>query len=54
MKTNVNMNNTLTKLSEFKHESTFQVLEYDDLKGGTDVKTAFMLSYMREANIKLR
>lgn len=54
MKTNVNMNNTLTKLSEFKHESTFQVLEYDDLKGGSDVKTAFMLSYMREANIKLR
>jgi len=54
LKTNVNMNNTLTKLSEFKHESTFQVLEYDDLKGGSDVKTAFMLSYMREANIKLR
>ncbi len=54
LKTNVTMNNTLTKLSEFKHESTFQVLEYDDLKGGSDVKTAFMLSYMREANIKLR
>ncbi|WP_312650586.1 AIM24 family protein [Proteiniclasticum sp.] len=54
MKTNVNMTNTLTKLSEFKNESTFQVLEYDDLKGGSDVKTAFMLSYMREANIKLR
>lgn len=54
MKTNVTMNNTLTKLSEFKHESTFQVLEYDDLKGGSNVKTAFMLSYMREANIKLR
>lgn len=54
MKTNVNMNNTLTKLSEFKNESTFQVLEYEELKGGSDVKTAFMLSYMREANIKLR
>jgi len=54
LKTNITMNNTLTKLSEFKNISTFQVLEYDDLKGGTDVKTAFMLSYMREANIKLR
>ena len=54
MKTNINMSNTLTKLSEFKNVSTFQVLEYDQLKGGSDVKTAFMLSYMREANIKLR
>jgi len=54
LKTNINMSNTLTKLSEFKNVSTFQVLEYDQLKGGSDVKTAFMLSYMREANIKLR
>lgn len=54
MKTNIEMNNTLTKLSEFKNNSTFQVLEYDDLRGGSDVKTAFMLSYMRDANIKLR
>ena len=44
MKTNIEMNNTLTKLSEFKNNSTFQVLEYDDLRGGSDVKTAFMLS----------
>ena len=54
LKTNIEMNNTLTKLSEFKNNSTFQVLEYDDLRGGSDVKTAFMLSYMRDANIKLR
>ncbi|MBR0576950.1 AIM24 family protein [Proteiniclasticum sp. BAD-10] len=54
MKTNVNMNNTLTKLSEMKGTSTFQILEYEDLRGGKDVRTAFMLSYMRDANIKLR
>jgi uncharacterized protein (AIM24 family) len=54
LKTNIDMNNTLTKLSEFKNNSTFQVLEYDDLRGGNDVRTAFMLSYMRDANIKLR
>ncbi len=54
MKTNVTMNNTLNKLSEFTGTSTFQVLEYDDLRGGKDVNAAFMLSYMRDANIKLR
>lgn len=54
LKTNIDMNNTLTKLSEMKNQSTFQVLEYEDLKGVTDVKTAFMLSYMHDANIKLR
>ena len=54
MKTNVTMNNTLNKLNEFVGTSTFQVLEYDDLRGGKDVKAAFTLSYMREANIKLR
>ncbi len=54
MKTNITMANTLNKLTEFKGNSTFQVLEYDDLRGGKNVKTAFMLSYMREANIKLR
>lgn len=34
--------------------SKFQILEYDDLKGSSDLSTAFMLSYMRNANIKLR
>ena len=54
MKTNMNMNNSLTKLSEIKGSSTFQILEYDDLRGGKDVRTAFMLSFMRDANIRLR
>lgn len=54
MKTNMNMNNSLTKLSEIKGNSTFQVLEYEDLRGGKDVRSAFMLSFMRDAGIKLR
>lgn len=54
MKTNMNQTNTLTKLTEIKGNSLFQVLEFDELRGGKDVRTAFMLSFMRQAGIKLR
>lgn len=54
MKTNITQTNTLTKLTEMKGQALFQVLEFEDLRGGKDVQTAFMLSFMRQANIKLR
>lgn len=55
MKSNMNLTNTLSVLSEMKTEKvTAQVLEYEDLKGSSDLRTAYMLSYMRNANIKLR
>ena len=55
MRTSLNINNTLTKIDEMKGEdAVFQVLEYDELKGGKDVNTALMLSFMKDAHIKLR
>lgn len=55
MKTNINISNTLSLLSEMESSNAkFQVLEYDDLLGSADLSSAFMLSYMRSANIRLR
>lgn len=55
MKTNINISNSLNLLSEMESPTAkFQILEYDDLLGSSDLSSAFMLSYMRSANIKLR
>lgn len=55
MKTNITISNSLTLLSEMESPSAkFQVLEYDDLLGSGDLNSAFMLSFMRSANIRLR
>lgn len=55
MRTSLMINNTFTKIDEMVGEdATFQVLEYDDLRGGKDVDTAVKISFMREAHIKLR
>lgn len=55
MKTNITISNTLNLLSEMENDKAkFQVLEYDDLLGSSDLSSAFMLSYMRSANIRLR
>ncbi len=55
MKTNMNISNSLTILSEMESPTAkFTVLEYDDLMGSSDLSSAFMLSYMKNSNIKLR
>ncbi|MFB0917735.1 MAG: AIM24 family protein [Clostridiaceae bacterium] len=55
MKTNMNISNSLTILSEMESQTAkFTVLEYDDLMGSSDLSSAFMLSYMKNSNIKLR
>lgn len=55
MKTNITISNALTLLSEMESATAkFQILEYDDLLGSADLSSAFMLSYMRSANIRLR
>lgn len=55
MKSNVNITNTLNLLCEMEHEKVkFQILEYEDLRGSSDINSAVMLSYMRSANIRLR
>ncbi|GIM29962.1 transcriptional regulator [Clostridium polyendosporum] len=54
MRTSLNITNKLTKLSEMRGESIFQVLEFDELNGGTDVETSIKLKFMRDSGIKLK
>lgn len=54
MRTSLNFANSVSKISEMKGDSTFQVLEYDELMGGKDIETSIMISFMKEAHIKLR
>lgn len=54
MRTSLNIQNKLTKISEMSGDSLFQVLEYDELAGGMDIDTAIKLKFMNDAKIKLR
>lgn len=54
MRTTMHINNKLTMLSEMQNDAKFQVLEYDSLRGATDVETALRLNIMEKAAIKLR
>ncbi|MGL4772851.1 MAG: AIM24 family protein [Clostridium sp.] len=54
MRTSMKITNKLTMLSEMTNDSRFQVLEYENLNGATDVETAFGLRVMKESGIKLR
>lgn len=54
MRTTLNMKNTLSMIAEMRGDSVFQILEFDDLRGGSDLMSALELNQMREANIKLR
>lgn len=54
MITSKNMKNMLTMISEMKNESTFQVLEYDNLQGAMDLNTALQINLMKESSIRLK
>lgn len=54
MRTTMHINNKLTMLSEMQNDAKFQVLEYDSLRGATDIDTALRLNIMEKASIKLR
>ncbi|MBL4933849.1 AIM24 family protein [Clostridium paridis] len=54
MRTSLNITNKLTMLSEMSNDSTFQILQYDALEGGSDIDNAIKLKYMRDAGIKLK
>jgi uncharacterized protein (AIM24 family) len=41
-------------LSEMECESKFQILEYENLEGATDVETAFGINIIRQSGIKLK
>ncbi|WP_027633194.1 AIM24 family protein [Clostridium hydrogeniformans] len=55
MRTSLKSKNNITKIDEMVGlDTVFQVLEYDSLRGGKDLSTAFALSFMTDSNIKLR
>ena len=54
MRSSLNITNKLTMLTEMENDSKFQILEYADLNGATDLETAFGLNVINESNIKLK
>ena len=52
--TSENMKNRLTMISEMKNESTFQILEYDNLQGAMGLNTALQINLMKESSIRLK
>lgn len=54
MRSSLNFTNKLNMLSQMKNESTFQILEYDDLKGAYSIENALGLNIMKESGAKLK
>ena len=54
MRSSLNFTNKLSKLAEMENDSIFQILEYENLEGATDVESAFGLNIIRESGIKLK
>ncbi|WP_297422506.1 AIM24 family protein [Clostridium sp.] len=54
MRSSLKFSNKLSMLSEMACESRFQILEYENLDGATDVQTALGLNIMKESGIKLK
>jgi uncharacterized protein (AIM24 family) len=54
MRSSLNFTNKLNMLAEMECESKFQILEYENLDGATDVQTAFGLNTIRQSGIKLK
>ena len=54
MRSSLKFTNKLNMLSEMECESKFQILEYENLDGATDVETAFGLNIIRQSGIKLK
>ncbi len=54
MRSSLKFTNKLKMLSEMECESKFQILEYENLDGATDVETAFGINIIRQSGIKLK
>ncbi|WP_294154187.1 AIM24 family protein [uncultured Clostridium sp.] len=54
MRSSLNFTNKLTKIAEMENDSTFQILEYENLEGATDVESALGLNIIRKSGIKLK
>jgi uncharacterized protein (AIM24 family) len=54
MRSSLKFTNKLNMLSEMEGESKFQILEYENLDGATDVQTALGINIIRESGVKLK
>lgn len=54
MRSSLKFTNKLSMLSEMEGESKFQILEYENLDGATDVQTAFGINVIRQSGVKLK
>lgn len=54
MRTSLNITNKLTVLSEMIGDSIFQILQFDELKGGKDIDSTIKLKFMNDAGIRLK
>ena len=54
MRSSLKFTNKLNMLCEMECESKFQILEYENLNGATDIETAFGLNIIRQSGIKLK
>jgi uncharacterized protein (AIM24 family) len=54
MRTSFDINNKMTMIAEMTNDTTFQILEYDDLEGDVNLNLAIQLDYIRKNNNKLR
>ena len=54
MRSSLKFTNKLNMLSQMEGESKFQILEYENLDGATDVETAFGLNIIRQSGVKLK
>ena len=54
MRTSLEFENKMTMISQMTNDSRFQILEYDELKGASDIDTAFDLDIVNKSGIRLR
>ncbi|WP_194191735.1 AIM24 family protein [Clostridium chrysemydis] len=54
MRTSLNISNSLNLIGEMTNDSRFQVLEFDELRGATDVDTAFDLNVLNRGGVRLK
>lgn len=54
MRSSLKFTNKLNMLSEMECESRFQILEYENLDGASDVQTALGLNIIKQSGIKLK
>lgn len=54
MRTTVNINNKLTMISEMINDSTFQVLEYENLSGISSIENTININKLQDCGITLK